>query len=193
MGRKTVNKLPMNMSVQPSYRILSRKLQSAQWCLRKCWLSQDVTSNQDFPEFTTSGKDFKGLTRTPNLQLVQNLLVKGQTHPDDPMVSRPLLQGSLMAIEAVTKIISSTSTTSQHLDELVTSKCMKGLVEVGKDDKLRQDISRQLVQTPKKDVFFSWIEEISKDNQTMRVCAMYFPYYQRCKEAQTQYFSAVEE
>ena len=67
-------------------------------------------SNLNFPKFTTK-KNFKGFEKTPNVETIATIMVYGlNTSPSlhlfpEKSDTKSLLEGSLYAIEAVTKNI----------------------------------------------------------------------------------------
>ena len=95
-----------------------------------------------------------------------------------------LLDGSLMAIESMTEMLErdcSSKMTSDDADikDMLTPDCYSRLAKCY-PDMLNKREQLYLINTPKEDVFFSWIHELRggmDGTLSMKVCTLSFPNY----------------
>lgn len=130
---------------------------------------------------------------TPSLKVKADIIVQGVPNHYDfaPTVTKrldqtpaQLLEGSLLAIESVTRLIEHTITHSKEtsdrdLKDLVTEQCIKRL-----EDYFPMILNTESERNPyvilREDVFFAWIEELkgaTDESISMKVCTLSFPSY----------------
>jgi hypothetical protein len=164
---------------------------------KRCCSSQDIhdsplpPNNSNFPSFTTIGQhssDFKTFCKSPNLNVVASMILNG--YPNTPFKdfnqesSDRLIEGSLFAVEAVTKTLAQEDNIDS-MSEQLTTECLEKLTKIiATDPRLTNEVNnaKRLIATPKDDVFFAWIDkaEIHKDTGQlkMRVCSLSYPGFQ---------------
>ena len=178
-------------------RVLSRSLSN---------YSQDEQTTQQIPSFSTKsgkrpGTNFDGFNPEPPISVYTNIMTKKVPNYNNlpqnildklNQQADVLLQGAHFAIEAVTKGISSqrldipsnqatdgTADAETTLQDCLTADCHYRL----RNCYLSMNELRErhfLVNTPKEDIFFSWIHSLDVDefgSTLMNVATMSFPQY----------------
>jgi len=150
-----------------------------------------------FPSFSTN--DYKEFVPTPTLKVAADIIIYGTPNKTDLSTSLlkkldqsadQLLDGSLMAIEAATEMItesldmsrdaySKVDRNSPDLKELLTVQCHNSLFE-SYTSILSGGNKIDLIKIPKDDVFYAWIEKFREapcGTISMTVCTLSFPTY----------------
>lgn len=159
-----------------------------------------------FPSFSTkagkrTGTNFEGFVSDPPLSVFSNTILQGVPNNNNiaPKILKnfnqsqnELLTGTSFAIESVTKEISSQRLDSPDdvlnsndgndgtiLEQCLTSECHYRLRNCCLSMHELQN-KHHLVNTPKDDIFFSWIHSLKVDefgSTLMKVCTLSFPQY----------------
>ena len=168
--------------------------------------SQDEQMKQQIPSFSTKsgkrpGTNFEGFKPEPPISVYTNIMTKNVPNYNNlpqnildklNQQADVLLQGAHFAIEAVTKRISSqrldipnnqanddTEHAETTLQDCLTADCHYRL----RNCYLSMNELRErhfLVNTPKEDIFFSWIHSLDEDefgSTLMNVATLSFPQY----------------
>ena len=142
---------------------------------RLCSSTPTPKSNEDFPNFTTNGKhskDFSKFVKSPNLHVVSSVIVWGQTNPgritEWDMQAQELIDGSLLAINAVSQIIAhEPNIDNSELSDFLTADCFEKVCALLNENKKVIE-SRELIDTPKEDVMIAWLHEKSVQDGTKK-------------------------
>ena len=159
---------------------------------RLCSSDSKPKSNQDFPNFTTKGrhsKDFEKFIKSPGIRTFAGVLVYGMPNPgrisDFDMQANELIDGSLLAINAVTQIIAHEPNIEEsELSDFLTADCFEKIKSLlTENQKVRAN--RELFDTPKEDILLAFIEEygIRDGAKKAKIVTMSFPLYSWLKEA----------
>ena len=137
-----------------------------------------ISSNQDFQTFTTK-EDVKNFITRPRFSFENNIILFW--HPNPGISSKflvdnqDLLNGSKIAIESVTQILSSGKELTA-LKDLLTADCYSSIVNQFMFSKLT---AKPHLHIPQEDIFLAWLQEkkIQKGIKKMKVVTLSYPKY----------------
>ena len=166
-------------------------LASSRWCSS----IPQPKSNLDFPNFTTNGKhskDFSKFIKSPKLPIAATVIIFGATNPgripEFDMQAQELIDGSLLAINAVTQIIAhEPNIENSELSDFLTADCFEKVKSLmTENDKVIQH--RGLIDTPKEDVMLAWLEESSTrdESKKAKIVTVSFPLFSWLREKHIQ-------
>merc|ERR1711997_476375 len=145
------------------------------------------TSNLNFPSYTTR-KNYKDFEQTPNVEAVANIMVYGLSISPNLYLfpekngANSLMEGSLYAIEAVTKNIANSiggkEKKTSDLTTQLTENCQRNLEAILD----KQNISESILVN-NEDIFLSWLGKYDESKMKMKICTFSFPSYYHLKKS----------
>ena len=158
---------------------------------RWCSTVPQPKSNLDFPNFTTNGKhskDFSKFIKSPKLPIAASVIVWGTTNPgritEFDMQASELIDGSLLAINAVTQIMAhEPNLENSELSDFLTADCFEKVKSLmSENNKVIKH--RELIDTPKEDVMLAWLEDKGTRDGTKKakIVTVSFPLFTWLRE-----------
>merc|ERR1712156_74717 len=132
-------------------------------------------------KYVSNNKNFEDFQKTPNIETIATIMVYGlNSSPNlhlfpEKSDTKSLLEGSLYAIEAVTKNIANSmesETVASDLTSQLTENCQRNLETAMNEKSLSNNI---LINN--EDIIFSWLGKYDESQMKMKICTFSFPSY----------------